>query len=60
MDVLSANAFKLRDRFLRSADGGEFSDEVIRVIQCLKFGRAGMGEMVEIIRLRNDTFQLLV
>ena len=61
MKVVGTNALETGDGLLGRADGGELRDQVIlaSLLERLKMGGTGMGQMVEIVRIRDETFQLV-
>ena len=61
MNVLRADTFKIGLGPLRCSDGRELSDEVIltSLIQRLELRGVGMSQVMEVKRIRNDTFQTL-
>lgn len=62
MDVVGPNALEDRLGPLRRPNDGELGDEVVLtgLIQVLELGRAGMGKMVKVERIRDEALQAFI
>ena len=62
VDVIGTDALEVCLRPLGGPNGRELGDEVIlaRLVQGLELRRAGVGEVVEVERVGNDTLQTAI